>query len=293
MVIPTSSGSHQWLLPIMFFSNSFKAIFDDIACCDNNVSPSTLFSGTQKCPASKVAARGFTLIELLVVIGIIAILAGLLLPVLASAREKGRSAQCMNNLKQIGDATMIYLNDFEYYPPGHVAGVTEWDLCIGGNAGGINDPLSSDARSKVFACPSVIVPEDGIKLNYSANPNVCKEITTGVGPVKPSSIRRISEIILAADAIQYTSDGNSHAIFWGINGSSGSAVSWNNGSSANADQPIPIGPDADAVLAVTDPNGSNLRYRHGKTGVNSLFIDTHVDRIRKGRVLDRNLYTDY
>ena len=61
--------------------------------------------------------RGFTLIELLVVIAIIAILAAILFPVFAQAREKARQTSCMSNLKQIGTAAYMYTSDYdESYP---------------------------------------------------------------------------------------------------------------------------------------------------------------------------------
>ncbi len=67
-------------------------------------------------------AKGFTLIELLVVIAIIAVLAAILFPVFAQAREAARKTQCASNLKQLGAAVMQYSQDYDERLPHGASG---------------------------------------------------------------------------------------------------------------------------------------------------------------------------
>ncbi len=104
--------------------------------------------------------QGFTLIELLVVIAIIAILAAILFPVFAKAREKARQTACLNNQKQLGLGLMQYTQDYdETYPP-----------CAFYDGGGwalrnlLSDLLEPYTKNKqIWHCPS----EPGTGIEYS------------------------------------------------------------------------------------------------------------------------------
>jgi len=137
------------------------------------------------------SSRGFTLIELLVVIAIIAILAAMLFPVFARARESARKIQCLANVKNIATAIQMYLVDYDRFPPcelnpaakeyfaGEPGGGTQGDCC---NRAPQANPflrwqvvLDEYTRNRdVWRCPSstnwvgatFIVPDYGGYMNY-------------------------------------------------------------------------------------------------------------------------------
>ena len=95
--------------------------------------------------------RGFTLIELLVVIAIIAILASILFPVFAKAREKARQTTCLSQIRQLAIAAQMYDQDNNARYPGTHG--TNWDAALGtylgNNAAMFTCPSDSSAESNV------------------------------------------------------------------------------------------------------------------------------------------------
>jgi len=133
-------------------------------------------SSNSKC----VPAKAFTLIELLVVIAIIAVLAAILFPVFAQAREKARQAACLSNLKQIGLAIAQYNQDFdECFPCGMYQNAGKGANGGNGWAGQIYPYAKNNA---VFTCPNDDSPPVANETVISYGYNQQLDADTGNNP---------------------------------------------------------------------------------------------------------------
>jgi len=117
--------------------------------------------GFLTCPVRRNFSNGagFTLIELLVVIAVIALLMGILLPALNIARDQGRRASCMSNMRQVGIALTMYQNEYERTPPKTHAIYDYASPAAEDNVLKLLRPFVSaekpEATTPVYACPAL------------------------------------------------------------------------------------------------------------------------------------------
>ncbi len=166
--------------------------------------------------------RGFTLIELLVVIAIIAILAAILFPVFARAREKARQSSCLSNAKQIGLAVQMYVQDYNGAYPAYYMGTpqnmdTSWVAHIA--------PYVKNQQ--IFICPSdgtasLWTPGTGASTaavsygwNYAWISYAARDVLGGA-PTMDAEFQSPAETVLFSDATQHYVRGPmiAHASYW-------------------------------------------------------------------------------
>ncbi len=164
-----------------------------------------------------MSRKGFTLIELLVVIAIIAILAAILFPVFARAREKARQSSCQSNLKQIGLAFMMYVQDYDerVFPYANGGG---W---IGDNIaptltwasstqqlywGNYLEPYSKNRQ--IWRCPSAGAVDTYSGLNTEKVLNSSYGLNGYVENDTIAVVNSPSEYIVAHDAFEARMDNN-------------------------------------------------------------------------------------
>ena len=193
--------------------------------------------------------KGFTLIELLIVIAIIAILAAILFPVFARARESARRASCQSNLKQLSLAIAQYTQDYdEKFPRWRWNSTGSW-----GWTGWAVQLYTYTNNLQVLQCPSEVNPPNGNNghtagySDYFYNDNVGKE----AGAINLSQLDAAPLTILLGDS---RSDN-------GANNTSGGAGSNGGGKAVAVDD--------------WDPNRVDTAERHLE-GANYAFADGHV-----------------
>jgi len=237
--------------------------------------------------------RGFTLIELLVVIAIVTILAAILFPVFATARENARRTSCASNLKQIGLGLIQYLQDSDQYMPFSAQGpvpstATTQDTGLGYYKW--MDAIYPYVRSEqIFVCPSDIKNPIYTNVNdlgpgqttenygsYGQNGAYSVGAAYGLYPPRSSSSYLVSLAAIASPSgTVWAADNNNEAQ---SNGDFG--FTWTN-------------PTTNPAITIDstsgDPELNTIMARHLGT-TNTLYCDGHVKSMRLDSLAQTSLY---
>ncbi len=226
---------------------------------------------------------GFTLMELLVVIAIIAILAAILFPVFASAREKARQTTCASNEKQLGLAMLQYIQDYDESTP-------YWDHSVGTDRGGWAGKLYSYVKATaVYTCPDDIAtaPAGSYEISYAcndwslSNSLSTKTISKFNAPSSTVAVFEVTGCVISDltnpnEIDSWVGDGGNG----GNTGKTDSGMRWPNTAADNYDTGD-MGNPARNSAGKFDPAFPNGRHTNGS---NFIFWDGHVKWTQPGYV---------
>ena len=251
--------------------------------------------------SSAKAKRGFTLIELLVVIAIIAILAAILFPAFARARENARRASCQSNLKQIGLGILQYVQDYdETMPSGLINNADGNFMSFAAGQGWASQVYPYVKSAQIFGCPSDPTANgtNTNKMSYGYNPNVAHGPGSGFSNPdvwivsKLSIFNATAKTILLTEVQGSASDPTSptavtspiaNGIFAASNGSN-AGTQCATGPIGDRSAPATQGSPIEATCTSgTNGGGATATGRHLE-GSNFAFADGHVKWLKGEKI---------